>query len=827
MISIFLCIALCVLKSLSANAIDGLYTSIRPYTGSVTLTYSTHTTGGILGIGVTSTFYVETPYSDYVTTIESPWVESYTSTYQTKETYYIGTNSIGTHATIYFVVTPQKNLITESTTYGYNTDIETISTDYNIISSSINLDSNGQAAFTLSSDISSTITTYYVATPLSTIYTTVTYSESVHNPYDASSSANIILSSGTHYVHETVYYVVPLGSLVVESVEAYSGDITTTYSTSCFTGSDKGIYTVYYINTPYPTTRITGYNYWSKSYSSLSTGSTLITTDSSGETIKMDYYVVYESTPSSQVTSFKYWTGTSNNTYSTDFNIKSQLVFSVDLLNILFFWDWFKEVTYTYTTFFVKTPYKTNVVSSVDSFLTGTLASTYKTKTTTFFGLDNNPTVETVYFIATPVLSGNSIVYSYWAGNNQVTQSTYTSSGVTVAVVLQPYSTTSLHQVTTDVPSIDSITTYSTKFTVTEINNVYFQATVLYIYVPLVTTIYSEYIYSNDITDISSTTKISNSEVTTPIGVYDNQSQDIVNNYTITTYMYYIPRVLRSTASNIVGLHETTYSSFNEVVIYKSNTYTVSVELIATPFPITYTTTISFENSVIEEVVNYYYTISNNTEIMTVSEYSINTSPTTFTTEVVTGSSTIEEEVSYYYTTDSNGALVLTSASVTLVIAPTTLTTTINSGNITAIEVLSYYYVFNSASSKILTSQWSIISDDESSVSTKTYNQTSISKLTTTNITSISVSTSSFNSSLNSKISSTTKNETTTNTPKLSSSRKQSTSITSSSRSWYSSMSTSTTQTTRSKHKNNANAISPLGSSSKFVQFCLVILLSL
>ncbi|CAI8501416.1 unnamed protein product [Hanseniaspora opuntiae] len=393
MISIFFCITLCVLKLLSANAIDGLYTSIRPYTGSITITYSTHTCGGILGIGVTSTFYVETPYSDFVTTIESPWIETYTSTYQTKDAYYIGTDNIGTHATIYFVVTPQNNLITESTTYGYNTDIETISTDYNVVSSSISLDTNGQAAFSLSSDISSTFTTYYVATPLSTIYTTVIYSESVNNPYDASSSATIISSSGTHYVYETVYYVVPLGSLVVESVEPYSGEITTTYSTSFFTGSDKEIYTVYYINTPYPNTKITGYNYWSKTYSSLSTGSTLITTDSSGETIEMDYYVVYESTPSSQITSFTYWTGTSNDTYSTEFNTNSQLIFSVDLLNILFFWDWFKEVTYTYTTYFVKTPYKTKVVSSVDSFLTGSSTSTYKTKTTTFFGLDNNPTM--------------------------------------------------------------------------------------------------------------------------------------------------------------------------------------------------------------------------------------------------------------------------------------------------------------------------------------------------------------------------------------------------------------------------------------------------
>ncbi|SGZ41406.1 uncharacterized protein HGUI_03607 [Hanseniaspora guilliermondii] len=681
MIYILFCTVLSVLEPLAANALDGLYTSIKPYTGSITNTYSTYTNGGFLGVGVTTTYYVETPYSNFVTTIESPWIETYTSTYQTKEGYYIGTDNIGTHATIYFVVTPQTNLIIETTTYGYNTKIETISTNYNINSSSINLDKNGQVAFSLSSEISSTLTTYYIATPLSTIFTTVIYSENVHNPYDASSSATIVSSSGTHYVYETVYYVVPLGSLVVESVKPYSGEITTTYSTSFSTGTDKEIYTVYYINTPYPESKITGYNYWANTYSSLSTGSTLITTDSLGKTVEMDYYVVYESTPSSQITSFTYWTGTSNNTYLTEYNKNSQLIFSVDLFNILFFWDWFKEVTYTYTTYFVKTPYKTKVISSVDSFLTGTVASTYKTKTTTFFGLDNNPTVETVYFVATPVSSGNSIVYSYWAGNDQVTQSTYTSSGITVAVVLQPYSTTTLHQVTTNVPSIDSITTYSTQYTVININNVFYQATILDINIPLVTTTYSEYIYNGNIADISTTTKTSNFTVTTPIGVFDDQTTDIINNYTMTTFLYYFPKVLKSTASDIVGLYETTYSTFNEVVIYNSSTYTISVELIATPVPTTYSTTVFIGNSVIEEVVDYYYTTSNGTEIMTVTEHSIIASPTTFTTDVISGSSTYEEEVSYYYTTTSNCESVLTSMSIHMSPAPTTFTTAVVEGS--------------------------------------------------------------------------------------------------------------------------------------------------
>ena len=156
----------CVFSNLvSAGLLDGLYTTTaKAFTGEDTETYSTTFYKDFFGNTISTLYYVETPYSNYSIDIYSNWDQSSTSTYLTQEEYYTGTNSIGTHATVYYVVTPQSDDISVVTTYGDYTTTTTYSTSYNLVSTTVGLDSVGLSAFGLSSEVTSTSTTYYVAT---------------------------------------------------------------------------------------------------------------------------------------------------------------------------------------------------------------------------------------------------------------------------------------------------------------------------------------------------------------------------------------------------------------------------------------------------------------------------------------------------------------------------------------------------------------------------------------------------------------------------------------------------------------------------------------
>jgi len=114
---------------------------------------------------------------------------------------------------------------------------------------------------------------------------------------------------------------------------------------------------------------------------------------------------------------------------------------------------------------YVATPINTLVSSSVAVY-GGSTVTTYSTKIST----DAAGSKHNVYYIATPLANDQSISYSYWNGNGEVTVSTYTTDGTTVKVVLEPYPSTTIHSVTTNVPSITAINTYSTAIETTNQN---------------------------------------------------------------------------------------------------------------------------------------------------------------------------------------------------------------------------------------------------------------------------------------------------------------------------------------------------------------------
>ncbi|KAF0272302.1 hypothetical protein FOG51_02686 [Hanseniaspora uvarum] len=614
--------ALMYVKMVSADLLVNTYTYKTAYTGSVAYTYSTSIYADILGVTHDIYYYVETPYSTYTVDIYSNWEQDATSTYLTEDKYYYGSNGIGTHATVYFVVTPQSNDISTVTTYGTYTTPSTYSTQYNLASSTIGLDSVGLSTFGLSSQVTSTSTTYYVATPLSRSTTTIFVASNVLATETVSVIDNVVTNGGSVYVLESIYVATPINTLVSSSVAVYGGSTVTTYSTKISTDAAGSKHTVYYISSPYPTSQITGVQFWDNSYSFVSTVSTHITTNAAGSQVEEEYYVLYEPTPSQQVTIFTYWPGSTTSTYSTNLLTESELIFSIGLDNLLFFWEWFSEKTFSYTTYYVKTPYKSEVVNSYSYQHSISAASTYKTQTTTFFGIDNQPTVETIYYIATPLANDQSISYSYWNGNGEVTVSTYTTDGTTVKVVLEPYPSTTIHSVTTNVPSITAINTYSTAIETTVITGTTYVATVFNINVPAVTTIYSSVTQSAGVSQVetlSSTTSLG--KVTTPANVYDNQLTEIVNTYTYTTYNIVYPISVDITASSVAGLSATTYStSVSYVTINTGTTESIVVYYVATPAI---------------------------------------TGPTTITTDVVSGSSSISEAISYYYTTGTDVMLFL------------------------------------------------------------------------------------------------------------------------------------------------------------------------
>ncbi len=80
-----------------------------------------------------------------------------------------------------------------------------------------------------------------------------------------------------------------------------------------------------------------------------------------------------------------------------------------------------------------------------------------------------------------------------------------------VKVVLEPYPSTTIHSVTTNVPSITAINTYSTAIETTVITGTTYVATVFNINVPAVTTIYSSVTQSAGVSQVetlSSTTSL-------------------------------------------------------------------------------------------------------------------------------------------------------------------------------------------------------------------------------------------------------------------------------------------------------------------------------
>ncbi|SGZ41847.1 uncharacterized protein HGUI_04048 [Hanseniaspora guilliermondii] len=692
-VTLSLLLSACVYSNLaSAGILDGLYTTTTAYTGTDVQTYSTQYFKNILGLTVSTLYYVETPYSNYSVDIYSNWDQSTTSTYITEEEYYIGTDSIGTHATVYYVVTPQSNDISVISTYGDYLSTTTYSTSYNLVSTTVDLDSVGLSAFGLSSAVTSTSTTYYVATPLSRSTTTFYIASSVYASETVSILGNVVTDGTSPYVLESVYIATPINPLVSSSVDLYVGSTVTTYSTSISTDTAGTQHTLYYISSPYPVSKVTGLNFWGNTYSSISTVSSHITTNSAGSSIEEEYYVLYEPTPDAKSTKFTYWPGSTTSTYSTGYQSTSELIFSIDLFNLLLFWEWFQEKTFTYTTYYVKTPYSSAIANSYSYEASITTPSTYKTQTTTFFGINNQPTVETIYYIATPLASGESISYSNWDGNDAVTISTYTTNGTTVKVVLEPYPTTTIHSVTTDVPSITAVETYKTATETTIIDGATYVATVLDINVPLVTTIYTSVNQSSGVTameTVGSSTSLA--EVTTPANVFNDQLSEIVNTYTFTTYNIVYPLYIDITNSGIAGSNPTTYStSASYISLNDDTTETIEIYYVATPAPTTFTTDVVSGSSTVEEAVSYYYTTgTDGKSTLTSGVSTIVTGPTTFTTDVVSGSSTAEEAVSYYYTTGTDGKSTLTSGVSTIVTAPTTFTTDVVSGSSTVEEAVS------------------------------------------------------------------------------------------------------------------------------------------
>ncbi|OBA25304.1 hypothetical protein HANVADRAFT_63755 [Hanseniaspora valbyensis NRRL Y-1626] len=102
-----------------------------------------------------------------------------------------------------------------------------------------------------------------------------------------------------------------------------------------------------------------------------------------------------------------YWSGDYNSTYST-------LLIT-------------KTIDYVSTVYYVATPevhVETTVSSSAVTYWNGTVTSTYSTSFSTFEGTDGYETVETFYYLATPISRYISTSYSFWSGDADTTYST-------------------------------------------------------------------------------------------------------------------------------------------------------------------------------------------------------------------------------------------------------------------------------------------------------------------------------------------------------------------------------------------------------------------
>ncbi|XBW38592.1 hypothetical protein QEN19_004181 [Hanseniaspora menglaensis] len=525
-----------------STTVDTVYYIQTPYLTTTTTKYTGYPGASIVTSGtITSTVIessttfvsevviVETPDSHKIDFLTTTGPVAAVTTYSTEFSTFVGTDEKETIDTVYYIEVPYATSTGAVTTFYNGTQISTISTIIETITSGSSvfvsevfvvetpeahkanisyISGPVSEAVTYSTKYQTTVgsdgtatleTIYFVETPYSTFTTglTTTYGGEVSSTY---STAWKTITSGTSiYVEEYIYVETPIGHVTIYTTTPGNVTEAVTYSTSYITGTGSDgsttVDTVYYIQTPYLTTTTTKYTGYLGA--SIVTSGTITSTVIESSTTFVSEVVIVE-TPDSHKIDFLTTTGpvAAVTTYSTEFStfVGTDEKETIDTV-------YYIEVPYATSTGAVTTFYNGTQISTIStiietitsgssvfvsevfvvetpeahkaniSYISGPVseAVTYSTKYQTTVGSDGTATLETIYFVETPYSTFTTGLTTTYGGEVSSTYSTAwktITSGTSIYVEEYIYVETPIGHVTNFLTSFGNVKSSVTYSTV-------------------------------------------------------------------------------------------------------------------------------------------------------------------------------------------------------------------------------------------------------------------------------------------------------------------------------------------------------------------------